>query len=161
MEVQLGGVRESILDFLQKTKTFQATLLYIIFIVAIVFKNQIPPAIYDQADSFLGRSLAVFLVAVITTQFGWVLGLLAAMSVALLLGLPKQGGFPLTAPVKEGFGSGGETAIQVVSTGKKWFVEKVLKENPVAIEEEKVITLPVQNDSPSGVGGGVQNSSVT
>lgn len=156
MNVQFGGVRESLMDFLQKTKTFQSILLYLSFSLIIVFKNQIPPIIYDQADTFLGRLLALFLVAFITTEFDWILGLLAAVAVSLLLGLPKS-----SAAVKEGFGSGGETAVQVVPTSKKWFVEKTLHENPIAIEEEKVITSPVQNDSPSGVGGGVQNTTVT
>lgn len=155
MNVQLGGVRESLLDFLQKTKTFQTVLVYISIILVIVFKNQIPPPVYEQADSFLGRLLAVFLVAFVTIQFDWILGLLTAVAIALLLGLPRG------TPVMEGFGSGGETSIQVIPTSKKWFVERVLHENPIAIEEEKVITSPVQNDSPSGPGGGVQNTSVT
>lgn len=153
--LQLGGVRESLVDFLEKTKYFQTILLYIVFTILIVFKGQIPPSIYEQADTFLGRLLAVFVVAFVTVQYDWILGLLAAVAVSLLLGLPK------TKPVKEGFGSGGETAVQVVPTSKKWFVERVLHENPIAIEEEKVITSPVQNDSPSGPGGGVQNTSVT
>jgi hypothetical protein len=154
-EVQLGGVRESLVDFLQKTKMFQSLLLYIIFTIMIVFKNQIPPYIYEQADSFLGRLLAVFVVTLVTVQYDWILGLLAAVAVALLLGLPRA------SSVTEGFGSGGETAVQVIPTSKKWFVERALHENPVAIEEEKVVTSAVQNDSPSGVSGGVQNTSVT
>lgn len=155
MEVQLGGVRESLVDFLQKTKYFQSILLYIVLTVLIIFKGQIPPVIYEQADSFLGRLLAIFFVASVTIHYDWILGLLAAVFVALLLGLPKAGS------LREGFGSGGETAIQVVPTNKKWFVERVLHENPIAIEEEKVVTSPVQNDTRSGVGGGVQNTTVT
>lgn len=153
--LQLGGVRESLVDFLEKTKYFQTILLYIIFAIMIVFKGQIPPAIYEQADTFLGRLFAVFLVAFVTIQYDWILGLLAAVAIALLLGLPKA------KAVREGFGSGGETAIQVVPTDKKWFVERALHENPIAIEEEKVITSPVQNDTRSGPSGGVQNTSVT
>jgi hypothetical protein len=154
-EVQLGGVRQTLLDFLEKTKGFQVILLYIVLVLIIVFKNQINPAIYEQADTLLGRLLAVFIVAFLTIKFDWIMGLLAAIAIGLLLGLPKG------VPMKEGFSSGGESAVQVVPTSKKWFVEKVLHENPIAIEEEKVITSPVQNDSPSGVGGGVQNTSVT
>lgn len=155
MEVQIGGLRESLLDFLKRTSSFQSVLLYILFILMIVFKNMIPPVIYEQADTFLGRLLAIFIVAFLTNQYGWILGLLAALAVALLLGLPKGHSF------SEGFGSGGETALQVIPTKKKWYVERALHENPIAIEEEKVVTSAVQNDSPSGVSGGVQNTSVT
>lgn len=154
--LQQGGLRENLLDFLEKTKMFQSLLFYVFFTCVIVFKNLIPPAIYMQLDSFLGRLLAVAVVAFMTTQYGWILGLLAAVAIALLLGLPKT-----LQQMREGFSSGGETAVQVIPTDKKWFVEKTLHENPVAIEEEKVITSPVQNDSPSGVGGGVQNTTVT
>lgn len=156
MEVQIGGVRESLLDFLQKTKPFQVILVYIVLIIVIIFKQQISPAVYEQFDSLLGRLFAVFLITVLTLEYGWVVGLLSALAVSLLIGLPKP-----YSQIQEGFGSGGETAVQVVPTRKKWFVERALHENPIAIEEEKVVTSPVQNDSPSGVSGGVQNTSVT
>lgn len=157
MEVQLGGVRESLLDFLQKTKQFQSILVIVILSLLIVFKNQIPVSIYVQMDSFLGRLLGILLVVFFTSEFGWVAGLLSALVVALLIGLPKQ----VSSNLKEGFGSGGETSIQVIPTNKKWFVEKALHENPIAIEEEKVVTSPVQNDTRSGLSGGVQNTSLT
>lgn len=49
----------------------------------------------------------------------------------------------ITSPgVKEGFQPAG--AIDWVTTHKKWFVEKVLKEKPIAIQEKEVSTYPVQ-----------------
>jgi hypothetical protein len=44
--------------------------------------------------------------------------------------------------VKEPFQPSG--AIDWVTTNKKWFVEKVLKEKPVAIQEKEVSTYPIQ-----------------
>ena len=44
--------------------------------------------------------------------------------------------------VKEGFVPAG--ALDWVTTNKKWFVEKVLMERPVAIQEKEVSTYPVQ-----------------
>jgi hypothetical protein len=44
--------------------------------------------------------------------------------------------------VKEGFNPAG--TIDWVTTHKKWFVEKVLKEKPIAIQEKEVATYPVQ-----------------
>lgn len=118
----------------------------------IVFKEQIPVGVYTQLDSFPGRLLILFLLLTFVQLYGWILALMAAIAFALLLGLPH--------PITEGFGSGGETSVQVVPTTKKWFVEKVFGENPIAIEEEKVLTEPVQNDSPGALTGGVQNTSV-
>lgn len=152
VQVQMGGIRQGLVDFIEKTKMFQSILLYIVFTLLIVFKETIPVSIHKQADSFLGRLFIVATVYLITIQYNWILGILAAVAFGLFLGLPRS--------VTEGFGSGGETSLQVVPTTKKWFVEKVLHENPVAIEEEKVVTSAVQDNSQSGPGGGVQNSSV-
>ena len=153
MDIQTGGtLQKGLIDFMEKTKSFQIGLLYIFYTLMIVFKEQIPASFHKQADSFLGRLFIVLSVYGITTYYSWILGIIAAIAYALLLGLPHS--------IEEGFGSGGETSLQVVSSTKKWFVEKVLKENPVAIEEEKVVTSAVQDDTRSGTGGGVQNSSV-
>ena len=49
----------------------------------------------------------------------------------------------ITSPgVKEGFQPAG--ALDWVTNHKKWFVEKVLKEKPIAIQEKEVSTYPVQ-----------------
>lgn len=152
MEVQIGGMKKGILEFLEKSRPTQSILLYIIVTLAIVFKEQIPVGVYTQLDSMPGRVFILFALLTIVQLYGWILALLAAIAFVLLLGLPN--------PITEGFGSGGETSIQVIPTTKKWFVEKVFGENPIAIEEEKVLTEPVQNDSPGALSGGVQNTSV-
>lgn len=48
-----------------------------------------------------------------------------------------------TPGVKEGFFQPSGT-IDWVTTQKKWFVEKVLKEKPIAIQEKEVDTYPIQ-----------------
>jgi hypothetical protein len=152
MEVQVGGVKKGLLEFLDKSRPTQALFLYIVMTLIIVFKEQIPVGVYTQLDSFPGRLLIVVLLLTFVQLYGWILALLSAVAFALLLGLPR--------PITEGFGSGGETSIKVIPTEKKWFVEKVFGENPIAIEEEKVVTEAVQNDSPGALTGGVQNTSV-
>ena len=152
MEVQVGGVKKGLLEFLDKSRPTQALFLYIVMALVIVFKEQIPVGVYTQLDSFPGRLLILFILLTFIQLYGWILALLGAIAFALLIGLPN--------PITEGFGSGGETSIQVIPTNKKWFVEKLFGENPIAIEEEKVVTEPVQNDSPGALSGGVQNTSV-
>jgi hypothetical protein len=152
MEVQVGGMKKGLLEFLDKSRPTQALFLYIVMTLIIVFKEQIPVGVYTQLDSFPGRLLIVVLLLTFVQLYGWILALLSAVAFALLLGLPR--------PITEGFGSGGETSIKVIPTEKKWFVEKVFGENPIAIEEEKVVTEAVQNDSPGALTGGVQNTSV-
>ena len=159
VQLQKGSTQQLLLGYLENTKQTQSILLYIFITLMIVFKDQIPPSVYIQADSLLGRIFILISVYFVTSYYGWILGLLYAIAYALLLGLPNQ----RSTTVTEGFGSGGETSLQVIPSAKKWLVEKILHENPVAIEEEKVVTSPVQNDGPSGYasGGNIQNSNVT
>lgn len=153
MEVQMGGMKNGILEFIDKSRPTQVIFLYILVTLMIVFKEQIPASIYNQLDTSIGRLFILVTVVSLVTFYNWILGLLAAVAFTLLIGLPHP-------YLSEGFGSGGETSLQVVPTSKKWFVEKVFGENPIAIEEEKVVTSPVQNDSPGNLTGGVQNTSV-
>jgi len=149
-------LQEAALDFIQKSKSSIMLLLYIATVLIIVFKDTIPQAIHHQADSFLGRCLALGLVIFITSEYGWVLGLLTAISVSLLIGSRM-------ATVQEGFGSGGETSKIMIPKTKRWFVERTLNENPTSIEEEKMTRESMIDDTRGGYssGGGVQNSSVS
>ena len=149
-------LQEAVLDFIQKSKSSIMLLLYIATVLVIVFKDTIPETIHHQADSFPGRCLGLGLVVFITAEYGWILGLLTAISISLLIGSRM-------AAIEEGFGSGGETSKITIPKTKRWFVERALNENPTAIEEEKVTSNSQIDDTRGGYssGGGVQNSSVS
>jgi hypothetical protein len=66
----------------------------------------------------------------------WVNGLLFAVFIAVVLSIPTE---------KENFMN--EYNVKIVSNNKKWFVEKLLEENPIAIEEDRVETSAVQDDN--------------
>jgi len=156
MKVQFGSAREIVLDVLEKTKSSVVLVLYILFTLVVVYKDQIPESIHVQADSLIGRLFSVMFVTFITLEYGWVLGLFSALAVALFFG-------SVIPPIKEHFGSGGEQATQVIPSSKKWFVERIFNEEPSMIYEERVNTSAVQDDSRGGqsFGGGVSNSSVS
>lgn len=50
---------------------------------------------------------------------------------------------------QEGFVNGANT-VDWVTNSKRWFVEKVLKERPLAIQEKDVTTYPVEGPSAQG-----------
>jgi hypothetical protein len=149
-------VQEAVLDFLQKSKSSIVLLLYIVTVLIIVFKDTIPETIHQQADSFLGRCLGLGLVVFITSEYGWILGLLTAICVSLLIGSRM-------AAIQEGFGSGGETSKIMIPKTKRWYIERALNENPTAVEEQKMTRESMVDDTRGGYssGGGVQNSSVS
>jgi hypothetical protein len=68
---------------------------------------------------------------------GWVYGILTALAFLLILN-----GAPQNMEL-EGFDGGG-TVTEKKIIGKKWFVEKILGENPKKIATDKVTTTAVE-----------------
>jgi hypothetical protein len=75
---------------------------------------------------------------------------------ALVIGV--GGVHPVKKQLQEGFSS--EMNVRLIPGKHKWFVEKVLGENPLLIEDETVNTSAVQDYSDKYTGN-VQSTSVT
>ena len=105
-------------------------------ILSIVFVREYPLEVRKFADTFLGKT-GLFLIAVfISLKYSWLNGLLVGIFTLLLLSM---------SPRKiEGFHNS-SSKIKIVSENKPWWVEAVLKENPIGVEEEDVVTSAIQD----------------
>lgn len=155
---QIGGVQEQMSDLLSKYgPPTQVVILFVIFL-GVVFLPKLPKGLAEQSDTSYGRLIHLGLVYFVTQTYGWTIGIVLAVFSALLISAGSNQRLPVS--VKEGFNSD----IKLIDSSHKWFVEKILGENPLLIEEENVITLPVQSTTRRGTGsygGGVQNTSVS
>ena len=163
--VQQGGVVDSIHMMISRLDS-PAMLIYgVLLVLVIVYSPVIPTEARVFADSFLGRVFGVAIIYGITETLGWVYGLLTALAFLLILnGAPRYGnpmmeGFLSTDKKKEtfmppyqpskseeGFTAGGAvTAKNVITHNRRWFVEEVLGECPIAIESDRVTTQAVQD----------------
>jgi hypothetical protein len=106
-------------------------------ILIIIYSSVIPSEYRNFADTILGRLLGVIIVYGVIQTLGWVYGLLTAMAFLILV----FGSSRLESV--EGFDGGG-TINEKKIIGKRWFVEKVLGENPKKIETDKVQTSAVE-----------------
>ena len=153
---QVGGMPQQIGDVWSKYSPPIQTFLLLGLLLGTVFARELPNAFVEFSDTVVGRAIHLALVYFVTNSFGWVLGLVFALFVGVVIGL----GSARRIQVKEGFNSD----LKMIEQGNKWFVEKVLGENPLLIEEENVRTYPVQDLERKGTGsygGGVQNTSVS
>lgn len=148
--VMRGGMREILTDFSQKQKVQFDIVFGLILLLGIVFANEVAVHIRNQLDTFIGRLLAFGLVILVTDQIGWLHGILLALFFALVLSFsttPRD--IPSRPPAKkttEGFAP--DYALRLVPPKKhRWWVEEVMKENPVGIEDEKVNTMAVQDNT--------------
>ena len=136
------------LESLLKNMDTVPHLLYgALVVVLITFIGRVPPAVSRFADSSIGRLIAVGLVLGVTYALGFPYGLLTA--VALLLVIHASPRLSAT-PGAEGFDD-----MQTYDTvGTRWFVERVLGEQPKKIVNDGAVTTAVQDLSEKSMSHG-------
>ena len=135
--VMIGGVRNILVDFSMKHVSNVQVIITILLVLGITFPTSIPIEIRKQASTTVGRLfLFLGLYGILMTD-GWFYGILAVIFISLVLS---------TVPGSyEGF-QNTSYSLKLVDEKKRWWVEEILNENPVAIEAEKVKTAAVQDD---------------
>jgi hypothetical protein len=83
--------------------------------------------------------LGVAIVYGVVETLGWVYGLLTAITFLLII----NGASRIDTSRLEAFDGGG-TVSEKKTIGKKWFVERVLGENPTKIATDRVTTTAVE-----------------
>lgn len=154
--LQIGGVQEQMSDLLSKYGPPTQVILLLVIFLGVIFLPKLPKEVAEHSDAFYGRLFHSGLVYFVTQTYGWTTGIVMALFSALLI----SAGSNRRLPTKEGFNSD----VTLIDSKHKWFVEKVLGENPLLIEEENVTTQAIQDMDRRGTGsygGGVQNTSVS
>jgi hypothetical protein len=151
-----GGFQAQVDDLYHKYEQPIMILIGLLMVIVIVFLEKIPIEIRKQADSLLGRALLLTFTATVTLLYGWPMGIVAGLMTALVIG--AGGIHPVNKEVTEGFSS--EINVRLVPGKHKWFVEKILGENPLLIEDDVVNTSAVQ-DLSEKYSGSVQSNTVT
>jgi hypothetical protein len=151
--VMKGGTSVYMMDLAKKFSNPIHVYVLIALTIAITFVKQIPVKIRSQAGTTLGRLFLFCLTVAIGELYSWTNGLLMAVLSLLLLSLSPR--------ISEGFqnGNGSPVSIKLIEDNQKWFVERVLKENPVAIEEDRVKTQAVHDSSNSSRSTATQGTS--
>ncbi len=134
-----GGSSEYIRDLLKKYSKnidfYFGTALFL----AIAYVKYFPLQIRYQANKLLGRLFLFALTVIVAIRYNWLFGLFMAIGSVLLLAVaPRTEGFQTT-----------DFDVKLVTQKRKWFVEEVFEENPIAIEEDKVNTKAIQDNSGS------------
>ncbi len=151
-----GGFRAQVGDLFSKYDTQVALLICTFATLVIVFLGKVPTEVRRQADSLLGRAFLLTFTVLVTILFGWPLGIVVGLMSALLIG---AGGVRASShTITEGFAP--DFNVKLVPNKKKWFVEQVLGENPLLIEDTVIDTSAVQDLTEKNTGS-VQSNTVT
>lgn len=116
---------------IQHILRFPATILGVAgLLVAGAFAESASRKSFEFLNNYMGQSLFFIAPLCIAYSLDWATGLLAAV-VALIFFARLQ--IPDT---EEGFMN--DLATEIVPTTKRWFVEKVLGETPIAISSDRI-----------------------
>ena len=141
-QIQQGGAKKAVIGIIQKYAWPIEMYVMLIQVMAIVYVRLIPSHLAYQASTTLGRIFLFALVITVANIYSWLTALLMGVFAVLLLAVAPR--------TKEGFVSGSDDVdFKLVDQKKKWFVERALGENPVGIEEDRVRTGSIQDNTNS------------
>jgi hypothetical protein len=133
-----GGAKVYTMDIVKKYAAPLNMYVGLALVLGITYVRQIPEAFRAQANTLVGRLFLFILVILIADMYSWTYGLMMTLFTVLLLSVsPRLEG-------SEGFQSS-DKDIKFVTLKKRWFIEEVLHENPIGIEEDKVSTAAIQD----------------
>jgi hypothetical protein len=134
--IMIPSSGEKLIQLIQQRISGLDSPLFLLYGVALVFvivySSLLPKNIRIFVDSPLGRILSIGWIYLSIETLGWIYGLLTGIAFLMILQSSSSSfleGFEVTEKPR---------------IGKRWFVEKVLGEDPVMIATEKVITSPIQ-----------------
>ena len=137
LPVLQGGMQILLTDLLTKGSYQIHVALFLVLVLGIVFVEQIPLGVRSFFASMFGRFILFGAILLITELYSWPIGLVATLFALLLITKNSRN-------LLEGF-QPDSFSFELIQNKRKWWIEEVLKENPVGIEDEKVSTYPVQD----------------
>ena len=144
-----GGARAAVLDIISKQWSPIEIYILMFLILSIVFVREYPLQIRKQADTLLGKTVLFAAAIAVAMKYSWLNGLFIAIFTLLMLSMSPRN--------TEAFQGKPITTMKIVPDKKTWWVEAVLKENPVGLEEDDVRTSAIQDGATttrSNSGGG-------
>ena len=141
--IMKGGAREHMIDIIKKYAQPLNVYVGVTLILLITYVGQIPKNIAFRANTFIGRLVLFSLTILAAETYSWVYALLMALFTVLIIAVSPR-------TLKEGFQAlAPDIDLKLVTQKNKWWSEKVFKEDPIGIEEDRVSTSSIQDNTNS------------
>jgi hypothetical protein len=159
---QIGGARGGKMNIinpvLDEIQEMAGHFLLIALVLISVYVSRIPPTLLEKFKGTGVQIIGLLVVIFITGRYGWIHGILAALCFALIVSRALKA--PSLTGMKEGMTDFVPMQVVVdasnpdfVPQKHRWFVERVLGENPLVINEKEVATAAIQDMSEKSFGG--------
>jgi hypothetical protein len=143
----VGGAafQKSFQEWRLSNSNLYSAVAFLLLSVTALFSAEIPPVLRAQANTLLGRALLAVFLYVVYDLGGWTLACVALVAIALVIAptrdvLPDKATLEAVTHKVEGFSADVVASREIDNEKPRWFVERVLKERPQRIEEDRVLT---------------------
>lgn len=138
-----GPIRAKVLDDMH---AMSGNVLLVVLVLLSAYVSRIPNSVLSKFRSMYYKIGGLFLIAVITTAYGFIHGILAALAFALIVSRSSRHaeGFMEYIPAMLFGDSDGTT---IIDNSHRWLIEEVLGRNPKIIRDKEVKTSAVQDMS--------------
>jgi hypothetical protein len=153
---QHGGTQY--MPVLDEIKVMSGHFLLLFLVLVCVYVSRIPNSVLQKFHKRWVQGICFLAVIVITVQYGYVHGILAALAFSLVLSHALR----FTEGLVDYFPTFYSTDLStntIIPKNHRWFGEKILGENPFIIREKEVTTSSVQDLSERTMGTGASNVS--
>jgi len=152
--IMIGGseFQANFISWLQQNHNLYLAVFSVVIFIWAIYADKLPEGVRWQLSTTIGRMLVLIIMYLVFMIAGWIPAVLVTIAIALTWAnrplrnpnpTAKKGHLVL---VKEEFNDVKRTKIPK----EKWFVEKVLHEDPKMIIEDRVSTGAVQEDTSTG-----------
>ena len=154
LPAQMGGVRNSVLDEVQE---MGGHFLLLGLVLTSVYVSRIPPTTLAYFKRPFYQLVGFVLIILITAQYGWIHGILGALAFALIVSRAlrqRSEGMTNFTPLEAtpNVFIIEDSTTEIVPKGHRWFLEKIMGETPILIQEKGVSTSAIQDMSEKSMG---------
>lgn len=151
---QVGGVRMTVFDEVQ---VMAGHFILIGLVLTSVYVSRIPASTLAYFRNPIYQILGFVTIIILTARYGWIHGILGALAFALVVSRAlrqRSEGMTNYRPYEsdETLLLIEDTDTEIVPKGHRWFLEKIMGENPILIQEKEVSTSAVQDMSEKSMG---------
>ena len=144
-----GGIQRA--KVLDEVQIMSGHILLLFLILVCVYVSRIPDSVLRKFTSTYYKIGGLFLIIVVTSAYGWVHGILAALAFALIVSRSSRHaeGFMEYIPAMI-LTDSDETTL--IDNSHRWLSEEILGYNPKAIRDKEVKTSAIQDMSETSKG---------
>lgn len=141
-----GPIRAKVLDDMH---IMSGNVLLVVLVLLSAYVSRIPNSVLTKFTSIYYKIAGLFLIVLVTTTYGWVHGILGALTFALIVSRSSRHaeGFMEYIPAMM-LGDSDETIF--IDNSHRWLSEDILGRNPKLIRDKEVKTSAVQDMSETG-----------